>query len=33
MKWVRFGVRGEERPGVVDSGGRIRDLSHSRVLV
>ena len=27
MKLVRFGVPGEERPGIVDSRGRIRDLS------
>ncbi|NYZ17639.1 fumarylacetoacetate hydrolase family protein [Azospirillum sp. RWY-5-1] len=27
MKFVRFGRPGAERPGLVDSGGRIRDLS------
>jgi 2-keto-4-pentenoate hydratase/2-oxohepta-3-ene-1,7-dioic acid hydratase in catechol pathway len=27
MKLVRFGVPGEERPGLVDARGRIRDLS------
>lgn len=27
MKLVRFGVPGQERPGIVDSRGRIRDLS------
>lgn len=27
MKLVRFGARGVERPGMVDSQGRIRDLS------
>ena len=27
MKLVRFGSRGAEKPGVVDAGGRIRDLS------
>lgn len=27
MKLVRFGSRGEEKPGIVDSQGRIRDLS------
>ncbi|MCA8030953.1 fumarylacetoacetate hydrolase family protein [Burkholderia cepacia] len=27
MKLVRFGVPGEERPGVIDGDGRIRDLS------
>ncbi|MET0943673.1 MAG: fumarylacetoacetate hydrolase family protein [Mesorhizobium sp.] len=27
MKLVRYGSRGEERPGVVDRAGRIRDLS------
>ncbi|VWB69421.1 ureidoglycolate lyase [Burkholderia lata] len=27
MKFVRFGVPGEERPGVIDGDGRIRDLS------
>lgn len=27
MKLVRFGVAGQERPGVLDADGRIRDLS------
>lgn len=27
MKLVRFGVPGDERPGVIDGDGRIRDLS------
>lgn len=27
MKLVRWGVRGSERPGMVDGGGRVRDLS------
>ena len=27
MKLVRFGAAGREKPGVVDSEGRIRDLS------
>lgn len=27
MKLVRFGPAGEERPGLIDSNGRIRDLS------
>lgn len=27
MKFVRFGQRGQEKPGVVDSDGNIRDLS------
>ncbi|HEY9164435.1 MAG TPA: fumarylacetoacetate hydrolase family protein [Magnetovibrio sp.] len=27
MKLVRFGRRGQEKPGLVDSAGRIRDLS------
>ena len=27
MKLVRWGVRGGERPGMVDGGGRVRDLS------
>ena len=27
MKFCRFGDRGAERPGVVDTDGRIRDLS------
>ena len=29
MKLVRFGPAGEEKPGIVDGGGRIRDLSGS----
>lgn len=28
MKLVRYGAPGEERPGLVDAGGHIRDLSH-----
>ncbi|MBB4002962.1 fumarylacetoacetate hydrolase family protein [Aurantimonas endophytica] len=28
MRFVRFGDRGVERPGCIDSDGRIRDLSH-----
>jgi 2-keto-4-pentenoate hydratase/2-oxohepta-3-ene-1,7-dioic acid hydratase in catechol pathway len=28
MKWVRYGSRGEEKPGIVDECGHIRDLSH-----
>jgi 2-keto-4-pentenoate hydratase/2-oxohepta-3-ene-1,7-dioic acid hydratase in catechol pathway len=27
MKFVRFGPKGAERPGLVDSAGRVRDLS------
>ncbi|BBD01264.1 MULTISPECIES: fumarylacetoacetate hydrolase family protein [Sphingobium] len=27
MKFVRFGQRGQEKPGVIDSDGNIRDLS------
>ena len=27
MKFLRFGPPGEERPGVLDANGRIRDLS------
>ena len=27
MKLVRFGARGAERPGIIDSQGRLRDLS------
>jgi 2-keto-4-pentenoate hydratase/2-oxohepta-3-ene-1,7-dioic acid hydratase in catechol pathway len=27
MKLVRFGARGEERPGLIDDGGELRDLS------
>jgi hypothetical protein len=27
MKLVRFGPRGREKPGIIDSKGRIRDLS------
>ncbi len=27
MKLLRFGARGHERPGLLDTGGRIRDLS------
>ena len=27
MKLVRFGPAGREKPGIVDSDGRIRDLS------
>jgi 2-keto-4-pentenoate hydratase/2-oxohepta-3-ene-1,7-dioic acid hydratase in catechol pathway len=27
MKLVRFGAAGEEKPGIVDAGGRVRDLS------
>jgi 2-keto-4-pentenoate hydratase/2-oxohepta-3-ene-1,7-dioic acid hydratase in catechol pathway len=27
MKLVRFGAKGSERPGLVDGGGKIRDLS------
>ena len=27
MKLVRFGPKGQEKPGLVDSDGRIRDLS------
>jgi 2-keto-4-pentenoate hydratase/2-oxohepta-3-ene-1,7-dioic acid hydratase in catechol pathway len=28
MKFVRYGEKGKERPGVLDSLGRIRDISH-----
>ncbi len=28
MKLLRFGTEGRERPGLLDAGGRIRDLSH-----
>ena len=27
MKLVRFGPAGREKPGIIDSKGRIRDLS------
>ena len=27
MKLVRYGVKGKEKPGVIDSDGNIRDLS------
>lgn len=27
MKFLRFGPLGQEKPGCVDAGGRIRDLS------
>ncbi|MFG1392528.1 fumarylacetoacetate hydrolase family protein [Xanthobacter agilis] len=27
MKLVRFGAKGEEKPGLVDAGGRVRDLT------
>ena len=27
MKLVRFGAPGKEKPGIIDSEGRIRDLS------
>ena len=27
MKLVRFGDAGREKPGLIDSGGQIRDLS------
>jgi 2-keto-4-pentenoate hydratase/2-oxohepta-3-ene-1,7-dioic acid hydratase in catechol pathway len=27
MKLLRYGARGQEKPGLLDSGGRIRDLS------
>ena len=27
MKFVRFGQRGQEKPGVIDAEGKIRDLS------
>ena len=27
MKFCRFGQRGQEKPGIVDTDGRIRDLS------
>lgn len=27
MRFLRYGVEGDEKPGVLDSGGRIRDLS------
>jgi 2-keto-4-pentenoate hydratase/2-oxohepta-3-ene-1,7-dioic acid hydratase in catechol pathway len=27
MKLVRFGAKGEEKPGLIDAGGRLRDLS------
>ena len=27
MKFCRFGQRGQEKPGIVDADGRIRDLS------
>ncbi len=29
MKLLRFGAVGEERPGLIDDGGRLRDLSDS----
>jgi 2,4-diketo-3-deoxy-L-fuconate hydrolase len=28
MKYCRYGNRGEERPGLIDPHGRVRDLSH-----
>ena len=27
MKLVRFGAAGKEKPGIIDSNGKIRDLS------
>lgn len=27
MKWVRFGESGKEKPGIIDSNGKIRDVS------
>ena len=27
MKLVRFGAKGAEKPGLVDAGGQLRDLS------
>ena len=27
MKLLRFGFNGEEKPGIVDADGRVRDLS------
>jgi len=27
MKLVRFGQRGQEKPGIVDAAGRVRDVS------
>ena len=27
MKLVRFGVAGSEKPGLIDSAGKVRDLS------
>ena len=27
MKFVRYGARGAEKPGILDAAGRIRDLS------
>ena len=30
MKLVRFGPAGQEKPGLVDAHGRIRDLSGRR---
>ena len=27
MKLVRYGVKGKEKPGIIDSDGNIRDLS------
>ncbi len=31
MKLVRYGVKGKEKPGVIDSDGNIRDLSKKMV--
>jgi hypothetical protein len=27
MKLLRYGLKGQEKPGMLDSGGKIRDLS------
>ncbi|MFL6792338.1 MAG: 2-hydroxyhepta-2,4-diene-1,7-dioate isomerase, partial [Bradyrhizobium sp.] len=27
MKLVRYGAKGEERPGLIDKSGQLRDLS------
>jgi len=27
MKLVRYGIKGKEKPGIIDSDGNIRDLS------
>ena len=27
MKLVRYGSKGQEKPGIIDGGGKLRDLS------